>query len=116
MPAIDGGRCVPNFSVTRRGDLRDGQLGPRQFVIAVAIVIVVGEREPDIARIRLQSQCRVRFDLRLRETAAGSIVTEPVKLPVKARGETMRQRKMLIARDRVLEQPKRALAVLARIA
>src|SRR4051812_4727976 len=60
LAPIDRSGGVPHFSIVRGRFLRDGELSPRQLIIAVAVVIIVGKREPDIARIRLETQRRVR--------------------------------------------------------
>src|SRR2546423_4774243 len=115
LAPIDRGGGIPHFSIVRRGFVGDSEFGAGQLVVAVAVVIIVSEREANVARVRLEAQRGVRRDLGLRQAAPGSIVTEPVKLGVKSRRETMRQRKVRIARDGFIEQTESAFAVLARI-
>ena len=78
----DGARGFPRFGIARSDVLRDRHLGPGQLVIAVAIVIVVGEREPRLTRIRAQAQCRIGRDFRQRQALPRSIVSKPIQLAV----------------------------------
>ncbi len=56
LPPGNGAGSLPGFGIVRSNLLRDGHLRPGQLVIAVAIIIVVGQRQPRLTRVGPQTQ------------------------------------------------------------
>src|SRR5688572_7141505 len=76
LAAVDRAGGIPDLGIIGRGLLGDRELGAGQFVVAITKIVVVSERQPRIAEVRLETQRVVCRDLCLRETRPASIIAK----------------------------------------
>ena len=115
LSPIDRARGVPHLGIVRRSKVSDGQFRARQLVIAIAVIVILRERETRIAKIRLKPQRAIRRQLGLGQAPATPVVPKPIEFAVNARSQAVRDSEVRIALDGVVQQVKRALTVFARI-
>ena len=99
LAPVDRAGSVPDLGIVRSSLMGDGDFRAGQFVVAIAKIVVVGERQPRIAQIGLESQCVVRGNLCLSQARSTSIIPKPIQLAVDARSQAMRERELRVPLD-----------------
>src|SRR6266850_5946418 len=54
LAPIDGARGIPDLGIVGCGLVSNGQFGPGELVVAIAVIVVVSEGKPSIAQIGLK--------------------------------------------------------------